>query len=66
MGIRDDITGPATASREEGRRMTDQPATIRLWGQNHPVTVTVPARLVTRKDAKGRPVSYVVLGVGPE
>jgi hypothetical protein len=38
---------------------------VRLWGTVKPVTVTVFARLVTHWDAKGRPVSYVVVGVGP-
>jgi hypothetical protein len=38
---------------------------VRLWGTDKPVPVTVPARLITRKDEKGRPVSYVVVGVGP-
>lgn len=38
---------------------------VRLWGTRVPVPVTVPERLVTRKDGKGRIVSYVALGVGP-
>jgi hypothetical protein len=39
--------------------------TIRLYGTVKPVPVTVPARLITRKDEKGRTLAYVVLGVEP-
>lgn len=38
---------------------------VRLWGTVRPVPVTVPERLITRKDAKGRVVTYVAVGVGP-
>jgi hypothetical protein len=44
--------------------MTAEPATVRLHGQDHPVPVAVPERLVTRQDEKGRAVQYVALGVG--
>lgn len=45
--------------------MTEEPVTVRVWGEDHPIPVTVSERRVTRWDAQGRAYRYVVLGVGP-
>ena len=45
--------------------MTAEPATVRLHGQDHPVPVAVPERLVTRQDERGPGrFSTLALGVG--
>jgi uncharacterized protein (UPF0212 family) len=42
--------------------MTEEPVTVRLYGTEEPIPVTVPERLVTHWDEKGS-YQYVALGI---